>query len=134
MSRTLLQTIPVILFIVLAVSPVVAVAEDDHYARGVVIQALEPNELGVGGREFNTKPNPNGEGVFVYDSRHRFNGIERKLIWIVLDDTAYPLNGPSKKITPFLGWPRDVDSQLWKKTGLSPYMATAAIEIVFGKK
>ena len=75
MLRTLLQTISVILFIVLAVWPLVVVAEDDHYARGEVIQVLEPNKLGVGGREFKTKPNPNGEGVFVYDPRTRFNGI-----------------------------------------------------------
>lgn len=99
-----------------------------------MIQALEPNKLGVGGREFKTKPNPNGEGMFVYDPRTGFSGIERNLIWIVLDDTAYPLNGPSKMITPSLSWPRDVDAQLWKKTGLSPYRATDAIDIVFGKK
>jgi len=102
--------------------------------KGVVIQALEPNKLGVGGREFKTKPNPKGEGVFVYDPRTRFKGVKRILIWIVLDNTAYPLNGPSKMITPSLSWPREVDAQLWKKTGLSPYMTTDAIEIVFGKK
>lgn len=134
MARTLLRVIPVILFTGIAAFPLLAAGEDDHYARGVVIQALEPNKLGVGGREFQTKSNPKGEGVFVFDPRTRFSGVERNLIWIVLDDRAYPLNGPSKIITPSLSWPREVDAQLWKKTGLNSFMATDAIEIVFGKK
>ena len=108
--------------------------EDDHYARGIVIQALTmPNNLGVGGREFRTKLNPKGEGVFVHDPRTRFSGVKRNLIWLVIDDTAYPLNGPSKMLTPSLRWPRETDEAIWRTTGLSPYMATEAIEIVFGK-
>jgi len=109
-------------------------ANDDHYARGVVIQELQlPNKLQVGGREFKTKINPTGEGVLVYDPRTRFNGIKRNLIWLVLNDTAYPLNGPSKMLTPHLKWPREVPEREWAKTGLSPFNATEAIEIVFGK-
>ncbi|HBP89693.1 MAG TPA: hypothetical protein DD706_18555 [Nitrospiraceae bacterium] len=102
MDRTLLLAILMNPFIVFAAFPLVVVAEDNQYARGVVIQALEPNKLDVGGREFKTKPNPKGEGVFVYDPRTRFSGVERNLIWIVLDDVAYPLNGPSKMLTPSL--------------------------------
>ena len=109
-------------------------ANDDHYARGVVIQELElPNKLKVGGREFKTKVNPKGKGTFVYDPRTIFNGVERNLIWLVLDDTAYPLNGPSKMLTPQLKWPREASENEWKKTGLSPFSATEAIKIVFGK-
>lgn len=108
--------------------------EDDHYARGIVIQALKmPNNLRVGGREFRTKANPKGEGVFVYDPRTRFSGVNRNLIWLITNDTAYPLNGPSTTLTPSLKWPREADEAIWRKTGLDPYMATEAIEIVFGK-
>ena len=109
-------------------------AKDDHYARGIVIQALEPNKLGVGGAEFRTKPNIKGDGVFVYDPRVRFHGVERYLIWLVIDDDAYPLNGPSKKLTPGLKWPREAEPNTWKKTGLDPFMCTEAINIVFGSK
>ena len=109
-------------------------AQDDHYARGIVIQALAlPNELGVGGREFRTKVNPKGQGIFVYDPRTRFSGVKRNLIWLVINNTAYPLNGPSKKLTPSLRWPREANEAVWKTTGLNQYMATEAIEIVFGK-
>lgn len=109
-------------------------ATDDDYARGVVIQALEPNKLGVGGAEFRTKPNIKGDGIFVYDPRTRFDGIERYLIWLVIDDVAYPLNGPSKMLTPGLKWPREANSNTWKKTGLDPFMAKEAIDVVFGSR
>jgi hypothetical protein len=93
-----------------------------------------PNKLGVGGREFRTKPNPKGEGVFVYDPRMEFGGVQRNLIWLVVNDSAYPLNGPSKTLTPSLKWPREADQAVWRATGLDPYLATEAIEIVFGPK
>jgi hypothetical protein len=109
-----------------------AQAKDDSYARGVVILALQPNKLKVGGAEFKTKPNPKGVGVFVYDPRTRFNGVQRNLVWLVIQDEAYPLNGTSKTLTPGLKWPREVEPKLWKQTGLDPYSATEAIKIVFG--
>jgi hypothetical protein len=59
----------------------VVYSAEDHYARGIVIQALDlPNNLGVSGREFKTKPNPKGKGLFVYDPRTKFNGAKRNLI------------------------------------------------------
>ena len=115
------------------VSPAVAIAEDDHHARGIVIIALERNSLGIGGAEFRTKPNPKGKGVFVYDPRTRFSGVERNLIWVVVRDQAHPLNGPSKMLTPSLKWPREADPVVWKSTGLDPFTATEAIKIVFEK-
>jgi hypothetical protein len=95
-----------------------------------------PNKLGVGGREFKTKPNPKGEGVFVYDPRTRFYGVERNLIWIVInDEEVYPLNGPSKMLTPSLKWPREADPKVWKTTGIETHNATTyGIKIVFGSK
>lgn len=109
-------------------------AKDNHYARGIVIQALEPNKLGVGGAKFRTKPNIKGDGVFVYHPKTRFRGVERYLIWLVIDAEAYPLNGPSKMLTPGLKWPREAEQITWTKTGLSPFMASEAIEIVFGRR
>lgn len=110
-----------------------AQAKDDHYARSIVILELQlPNDLRVGGAEFKTKPNPKGTGVFVYDPRTRFDGVQRNLVWLVVEDEAYPLNGASKTLTPKLKWPRDVAPSLWKQTGLDPYSATEALKIVFG--
>lgn len=125
----------VIIAVLLLSMPPLVYSAEDHYARGLVIQALKlPNKLGVGGREFRTKPNPKGTGVFVYDPRTRFHGVKRNLIWLVVNDQAYPLNGPSKMLTPALGWPREAEQKIWKTTGLSPYMATEAIKIVFGSE
>lgn len=109
-------------------------AQDDHYARGLVIQSLESNKFEVGGAEFKTKPNTRGEGIFVYDPRTNFRGVERHLIWLVIDDQAYPLNSPSKQLTPSLKWPREARPKVWKKTGLDPFQAGPAIKSVFGTK
>lgn len=106
------------------------VKQNDH-ARGLVIRALESNDLGVRGKEFKTVNNPKGEGVLVFDPRTRFNGVERYLIWLVVNDEAYPLNGASKNLTPRLKWPREADSKTWKTTGLDPHFVTEVIEFVF---
>jgi len=72
-------------------------------ARVLVISNIEPNKLRVGGGEFRVKRNPAGEGCFVYDPRTRFFGVKRNLVWWVpKDGTAYPLNSPSKMVTPAL--------------------------------
>lgn len=77
-------------------------------ARALVIMNIEPNKLRVGGREFRVKRNPVSKGCFVYDPRTRFNGVKRYLVWWVpKEDKAYPLNSPSKMVTPGLKWPRD---------------------------
>jgi len=86
-------------------------------ARALVIRHVEPNKLGVGGREFRVKKHPGEEGAFVYDPRTRFSGVERFLVWwVVSTDRAYPLNGPSKGVTPSLPWPRD-DNVVAPSTG-----------------
>lgn len=77
-------------------------------ARALVIMNIEPNKLRVGGRELRVKRNPVSKGCFVYDPRTRFFGVKRYLVWWVLkEDKAYPLNSPSKMVTPGLKWPRD---------------------------
>jgi len=82
-------------------------------ARAFVIQNIEPNKLRVGGRELRVKRNPVGKGCFVYDPRTKFFGVDRNLVWWVpKEGKAYPLNSPSKMVTPSLKWPREegVDS------------------------
>ena len=80
-------------------------------ARAAVILNVEPNKLGVSGREFRIKRNPAAPGgAFVYDPRDRFQGVERNLVWWVPSGDiealiAYPLNGPSKLVTPRLEFP-----------------------------
>ncbi len=75
-------------------------------ARATVIRHVEPNKLGVGGAEFRVKRNPIGRGAFIYDPRVKYFGITRLLVWWVPErDAAYPLNSPSKMVTPGLEFP-----------------------------
>ena len=91
-------------------------------ARAAVILNVEPNQLGVAGREFRVKRNPAAPGgAFVYDPRDRFQGVERNLVWWVPSGdigelTAYPLNGPSKLVTP--------KSEFPGKAGLAEFPST----------
>lgn len=109
-------------------------SKEEKWARVTVIEAVEKNKLGVGGAEFLTKPNMQGEGVYVYDPRTLFHGVERYLIWVVIDDDAYPLNSPSKMVTPGLKWPREAKKGIWERTNLDCCSATDSIDIVFGHK
>lgn len=81
--------------------------------------------------EFEAKPNPMGEGTFVYRPVSRYDDTAQHHIWLVLDGRAYPLNGPSKNATPGLPWPREVDQETWSRTGLDPHTPREAINIVF---
>ncbi len=99
----------------------------------VVAAHLSTNKLGIEASALKSRPNPNGEGTFVYVPETRFHGVERKVIWLVIDGQAYPLNGATKgSVTPGLPWPREAPEALWARTRLSPYMASEAIGIVFG--
>ncbi|MFX0200298.1 MAG: hypothetical protein ACFFCW_29615 [Candidatus Hodarchaeota archaeon] len=73
-----------ILLLFMFLGPAYLYADNDDYARGIVIQSLVPNKLNIGGAEFKTKQNTKGEGVFVFDLRTQFQGVQRYLIWIVL--------------------------------------------------
>ena len=98
-----------------------------------VTKNIGSNELGITTSSLRSKPNPLGEGTFVYVPKTRFNGVERKIIWIVIDDQVFPLNGATKgSLTPNLSWPREAPKNLWSRTGLDPYMASDAINLVFG--
>ena len=80
-------------------------------ARAAVILNVEPNTLRVGGGEFRVKRNPVAPGgAFVYNPRDEFYGVTRNLVWWVPSGDvtalmAYPLNGPSKGVTPGLEFP-----------------------------
>jgi hypothetical protein len=96
-------------------------------ARALVILHVEPNKLRVGGREFRVKRNPVGKGCFVYDPRTEFYGVKRNLVWLVTKDgKAYPLNSPSKMVTPSLKWPRE--------EGVDAPSMSAVIDYVFEGK
>ena len=96
-------------------------------ARALVILHVEPNKLRVGGREFRVKRNPVGKGCFVYDPRTEFYGVKRNLVWLVpKDGKAYPLNSPSKMVTPSLKWPRE--------EGVDAPSTSAVIDYVFEGK
>jgi hypothetical protein len=100
----------------------------------VVAQTLGENKLGVTASHLHSLANPAGDGTFVYVPETRFHGVERYIIWLVLDGQAYPLNGATKgTVTPTLPWPREASEAHWARTGLDPYTATGAIKIVFGE-
>jgi hypothetical protein len=100
-----------------------------------VARALLPgNKLGIKASDLKSMRNPRGAGTFVYVPQTRFHGVERLLIWVVVDGKAFPLNGATKgTVTPSLPWPREAAKELWQKTGLDPYSAAEALGIVLGK-
>lgn len=96
-------------------------------ARASVIMNVQPNNLGIGGREFRVKRNPVGSGSFVYDPRTRLSGVERLLVWWVPEEgKVYPLNSPSKMVTPELRWPRE--------DGVDAPSTAAVVDYVFHGK
>ena len=98
----------------------------------VVSRSLDSNMFGVTNSDLKTASNPKGDGTFVYVEQTRFSGVERFIIWLVLDGVAYPLNGATKDITPGLPWPADADPAVWAPTSLSTVDAREALSIVFG--
>ena len=105
-------------------------SESNHVV--VVSRDLGINHLGIEASHLSEKTNPKGEGTFVYASQTRYSGVERFVIWLVIENRAFPLNGATKDITPSLPWPREAPDDLWQRTGLDKFSATEAIRIVFG--
>lgn len=107
--------------------------ESDESAVLIVAQHLAGNKLGIAAEDLRSLPNPKGEGTFVYCPDTRFHGVERKVIWLVVEGQAYPLNGATKgTVTPSLLWPREAPEEQWRTTGLDPYSPAEALTIVFG--
>ena len=98
----------------------------------IVAEYLGPNELGIEKRDLVSMDNPKGDGTFVYVKQTRFSGVERFIIWLVLDETAYALTGAAESVIPPLDMPRLAGLTAWAPTGLGQFEATVAMEIVFG--
>ena len=105
-------------------------SESNHI--GVVSRYLGMNQLGIEASHLSEMPNPKGEGTFVYVPQTRYSGVERYVIWLVIENRVFALNGVTKIITPSLPWPREAPDDLWQRTGLEKFSATEAIQIVFG--
>ena len=103
-------------------------------ATAVVAAALQGNKLGIKASDLRSMQNPKGAGTFVFVPQTRFVGVERLVIWLVVDGKAFALNGATKgTVTPSLPWPREAPKELWVTTGLDPYAPADALRIVFGK-
>ena len=108
-------------------------SSEEANAIKLVSASIESNRLNVTANDLKAKKNPKGDGIFVYVPQTRYSGVERYVIWMVIDSKAYALNSPSKMVTPSLSWPRDADDTMWNKTGINTYNgASEAIEILFG--
>lgn len=93
---------------------------------------LGPNELGIEKDDLVSIANPKGDGTFVYVKQTRFSGVERFIIWLVLDGTAYALNGATESVIPPLDQTRFAGPTVWAPTGLGQFQTTEAFEIIFG--
>ena len=87
-------------------------SEIERERRGCHTMNVQPNKLRVGGIRFRVKRSPfSAGGAFVYDPRTTFHGVARSLVWWVPSyeaakkNRAYPLNSPSKMVTPELEFP-----------------------------
>lgn len=105
---------------------------ETHNAIAVVSPELTGlPDLNIEKDDLSFMENPIGEGTFVYVPQTDFYGVERLFLWMVIDNEAYAINGATKDLTPNLGFPRDANEEIWKKTGLNKYDASEAVGIVF---
>ena len=116
-----------------AIEPTQVEPNEADLAVFIVSTNLEENKLGITEDQLLSMENSKGSGVFVYVPETRYSGVERFILWLVLDGTAYPLNGATKGITPHLPWPREAPEEVWSQSQLDTFQATEAIEIVFGE-
>ena len=96
---------------------------------------MSPTELKVEANHLLAKKNPVGEGTFVYVPKTDFDGVERHVIWLVLDNRAYALTGPAKLITPSLATAAEANETAWAKSGINRLHAEDdAVKVVFADK
>jgi len=105
--------------------------EGNKEAINIVSSEIVETELNIDTLKLKTVQNPKGGGEFVFYPETTFSGVERYLIWLVIDNQGFALNSPSKEATPNLPFPREADNQLWERTNLDKYQTTEAIEFVF---
>jgi hypothetical protein len=96
--------------------------------------AYNQTEIELNPKHFKYLENPVGEGIFIYEPETRFFGVERFFIWIYLNDNLYVLNGATRNVTPNIPVARDVPSEIWGLTNISPYSATDLIGFIFEGK
>lgn len=104
-------------------------------ARALVAAALPtPNKFGIGPRQLLARANPRGAGSFVYVPGFEINGYRRSVVWFVLGEQVFPLNGSTQTITPHLPWPRERPLADWASTGIDPMDLTQeALALLFGR-
>lgn len=105
--------------------------EADPVVQAVATYILPNNRLGITATDLAVKENPKGQGLFVFVPQERIRGHR---VWVVVSNRAFPLNARAKDLTPSLPWPREAPPGVWETTGLNPYTATEAFEIVFGEE
>ena len=93
-------------------------------ARSIIAASLKGNKFGLRPDGLQERPNPRGEGVFVFFPEMRIVGVKRWFVWFIHGDQAVALNGPSKTATPSLPFPRGVSFRFWTGTRLSVDDAT----------
>ena len=109
-----------------------AQASSSAAPRSIIAASLKGNKFGLRPDGLQERPNPRGEGVFVFFPEMEIAGYKRLFVWFVHGDQAVALNGPSKTATPSLPFPRDVSFRFWTGTGVSVDDATnVGLTVVF---
>lgn len=98
------------------ISPESTTAQDPTI---LVFQHLSGNRYGFRREDLKVRPNPYGEGVFVYIPEVEIAGYKRWFYWFVKGNKVVVLNGATNGLTPKLPYPRDTSYTLWHNTGLS---------------
>jgi hypothetical protein len=113
----------------------VIVVPADKDAITLVSAAMVPTELKLEANSLRAKKNPLGEGTFVYAPQTTYNGVERHVIWLVHNNTAYALTGAAKLATPKLDTATTATEAEWAKTGINKLNAEQdAVKIVFANE
>ena len=114
-------------------------ASSDLVLKGVIEKIsselkYNQTEIKLNSEEFLYLENPIGEGIFIYEPETKFFGVERNFIWVFLNDNIYVVNGATRDITPNILVARDVPSEVWESTKISPYSAIDLIGYIFEGK
>jgi hypothetical protein len=98
----------------------------------LIASKMASTELDIAAHDLRARKNPTGKGTLVYVPRTQFHGVERHVIWIVVEGKAFALTAPAKMATPDLPMARDADDTTWTKTGIDKLNSERdAVKIVF---
>ena len=104
----------------------------NHDAINLVASKVMVHSMDVHSKDLKSSKNPSGDGVFVYTKKRDGNGFERKALWLVFEDTVFPLNSTAKELTPGLKWPEETMPIDWQMTGLNLYSFHKPMQWIFG--